>query len=405
MSDSVHRVALVVPGLQYGGGVPAMALFLYRVLDGMDRYEPTMVSLAMAANDPLSVRLLAPSSWLSGVQERAGVWRGVPVLHVGSCLAEFEFQRFRPRPALTGLLSSFDLIQVVSGTPSTALAVANLRKPSCLFVATTVKRERTSVLAKARWPRRVWLRLMTAINAWSEPRALQSVDHVFALSEYTRSRLSGMVSEGQLSLGIPGIDTRLFHPPEKPSRNGCVLSVGRFGDPRKNVSTLLHAYYKLVQSLPGAPRLMLVGEYPAPQDWKWASKRGIADRIDVRLNATHEELAPLYRQASLFVLPSNEEGLGIVLLEAMASGLPVVSTRCGGPETCVVEGETGYLTPVGDAEALAGSMQMLLEDADLRRRMGQAGRTMVETRFSIEVAGRPFVEVYDRLLGLTGSRP
>ena len=55
----------------------------------------------------------------------------------------------------------------------------------------------------------------------------------------------------------------------------------------------------------------------------------------------------------MFLLSSNEEGLGLVIGEAMAAGLPVVSTRCGGPETFVVEGVTGYLTPVGDAQAMA----------------------------------------------------
>jgi glycosyltransferase involved in cell wall biosynthesis len=65
----------------------------------------------------------------------------------------------------------------------------------------------------------------------------------------------------------------------------------------------------------------------------------------------------------------------------------------------VVEGETGYLTPVGDAEALAGRMQKLLEDDTLRQRLGRAGRRLAESRFSIEAAGVPFLAVYDRLLG------
>jgi D-inositol-3-phosphate glycosyltransferase len=402
---SVKRVALVVPGLQYGGGVPTMALFLYRVLDGVDRYQPNLVSLAMAADDPLSVRLLAPSSWLSGVQERSGTWRGVPVVFMGACLAELEFQRFRPRAALTEFLTSFDLIQVVSGTPAMALTTVGLEKPTCLYVATTVKGERTSVLADTGWPKRLWLRLMTAINARSEPRGLRLMDHVFALSEYTRSRLSTMVQESRLTVGVPGIDTRLFYPSETYSQNGSILAVGRFGDPRKNVGMLLDAYRRLVERRPHAPRLMLVGGHPPPQDWARVHRWGIADRIDVRLNATPEELAPLYRQAGLFVLSSNEEGLGIVILEAMASGLPVVSTRCGGPETCIVEGESGYLTPVGNAEALARSMQMLLEDAGLRKRMGQAGRRLVETRFSVQAAGEHFLAVYDRLLGQSGNKP
>ena len=118
---------------------------------------------------------------------------------------------------------------------------------------------------------------------------------------------------------------------------------------------------------------------------------GISDYVKFRQNVLVEELARLYQGASLFVLSSDEEGLGIVILEAMASGLPVVSTRCGGPETAVVEGETGYLTPVGDARALADAMQHLLSHPELRQRLGRAGRQCVEERFSIEAAGKVYL--------------
>jgi D-inositol-3-phosphate glycosyltransferase len=379
--------------------VPTVALFLYRLLENTGRYEPSLVSLAMAARDPFSVRLLAPSSWQHGVQVAAGTWRGLPITHVGSFLSEFEFQRARARRALDGLLESFDLVQVVAGTPAMGMTAAKVQKPTCLFVATTIRRERVSLLAETSGVRGLWLRLMTGINAWNERRALLVVDHVFALSEYTRSQLSPMVPGEKLSLGWPGVDTDRFHPPAATAGDGYILSVGRHGDPRKNVRLLLQAYGRLRQRLPNVPQLMLVGEQPRSEDWTRAVRWGIADHVQVRVDVKPEALPSLYRQASLFVLPSNEEGLGIVLLEAMASGLPVVSTRCGGPETCVVEGETGYLTPVGDAEVMACRMQVLLEDRALGQRMGKAGRMLVESRFSIDAAGKPFLEVYDRLLG------
>jgi glycosyltransferase involved in cell wall biosynthesis len=88
----------------------------------------------------------------------------------------------------------------------------------------------------------------------------------------------------------------------------------------------------------------------------------------------------------------------MVILEAMASGLPVISTDCGGPATAIVSGETGLLTPVGDAHALAEAMQTLWEQPDLRRRMGQAGRQRVEEHFSTEKAGRVYLDTYARLL-------
>ena len=95
----------------------------------------------------------------------------------------------------------------------------------------------------------------------------------------------------------------------------------------------------------------------------------------------------------------NEEGRGIVVLEAMASGLPVVSTDCGGPATSVLQGVTGFLTPVGDAVALAGAMERLLEDPDLSRHMGETGRQRAVERFSLHITGQAFLDVYDKLLG------
>lgn len=89
-----------------------------------------------------------------------------------------------------------------------------------------------------------------------------------------------------------------------------------------------------------------------------------------------------------------------MILEAMASGLPVVSTNCGGPSTAVLDGETGLLTPVNDAEAFAVAMRKLLENVELRRQMGFAGRQRVEERFSLNVAGRVYLKEYAKLLGV-----
>ena len=97
-------------------------------------------------------------------------------------------------------------------------------------------------------------------------------------------------------------------------------------------------------------------------------------------------------------MPSDEEGLGIVILEAMATGLAVVSTASGGPEVAVTDGETGFLTPVGDQEALKSAMLKLIDDPVLRDRFGAAGRRVAEARFSLESTGAVFLQEYDKLL-------
>jgi glycosyltransferase involved in cell wall biosynthesis len=115
-------------------------------------------------------------------------------------------------------------------------------------------------------------------------------------------------------------------------------------------------------------------------------------------DVSFDELVDLYRHASLYVVSSDEEGLGLTILEAMACGRPVVSTRCGGPATTVVDGDTGRLVPVGNASALAEAMRSVLSDPDAADRMGARGRERVEQHFSAAATGQRFLDVYDQLL-------
>jgi glycosyltransferase involved in cell wall biosynthesis len=124
----------------------------------------------------------------------------------------------------------------------------------------------------------------------------------------------------------------------------------------------------------------------------------LEDKVRLTGGKNIADLADLYRNALLFVLSSNEEGLGIVVLEAMASGLAVVSTNCGGPVTAIVEGRTGLLTPVGDIKAFAQAIEQLLLDPASRQRMGIEGRKVVEQRFSLAEAGKIFLDTYDKIL-------
>jgi glycosyltransferase involved in cell wall biosynthesis len=225
------------------------------------------------------------------------------------------------------------------------------------------------------------------------------MDHVFAQSEYTRTLLSDLVPDRKLSIAAPGVDTQLFSLGSY-REDGYILSVARFSDPRKNIRMLFRAYALLRRKSVKAPPLVLAGSHgPSDEDWGVALELGIMKWTEFRENPSIDELAKLYRGASVFALSSNEEGFGIVLTEAMASGLPVVSTRCGGPESVVDDGETGYLTPVGDYEAMAERLSELLEDLPKRTSMGKEGRRVAEERFSLEATGRAYVDVYDRLLG------
>jgi glycosyltransferase involved in cell wall biosynthesis len=127
-----------------------------------------------------------------------------------------------------------------------------------------------------------------------------------------------------------------------------------------------------------------------------AERLGVGDRVVFagrRANA-----ADLVGELDVLALPSWTEGLPLVVLEAMARRRPVVATPVGGTPEVVVDGETGLLVPPRDPDALAAALRRLLADADLRRRMGDAGYERVRERFSADAMTGRVLEIYDEVL-------
>lgn len=392
------RVALVVPGFAMGGGVPAVAEFLYTAMEQSGRFEPSIVSVATTSWDAQSVRLASPGTWLQGVRVLQDRWHGKPFHHVGCRVAELEFMRLRPRPALTRILDEHDLVQVVAGSPAWAAVAQRARPPVLLQVATLVSEERKAKFARGVDP---WRRLMTSVTSRLDRRALENVRTVFVENGWMLERLGSWMGPSRVTFAPPGIDTELFRPGEYRA-DGPILSVGRFDDPRKNLPMLLRAYDRLRRSRRHVPRLVLAGSSgPGPADRSLLEDLGLSESVVIEEGLTKDRLAALYREASIFVLTSFEEGLGLVALEAMASAIPVVCTRCGGPETSVEEGLNGHLVSVGQDEELAVVLGRMLDDPEGRRAMGIEGRRIAEERFSLKGASRPFFEEYDRVLEIS----
>ena len=131
---------------------------------------------------------------------------------------------------------------------------------------------------------------------------------------------------------------------------------------------------------------------------------GLRDSVEFVSSPSQEKLVRMYQRAAVFALPSDEEGLGIVILEAMACGVPVVATRCGGPEGVITNGTDGFLVPRDDAASMAVQLNRLLDSPELNEAMGRRARATVEARYAEEVAGEAFLEVWDRLLKKSGKR-
>jgi glycosyltransferase involved in cell wall biosynthesis len=165
-----------------------------------------------------------------------------------------------------------------------------------------------------------------------------------------------------------------------PVNKQVVLCIARFV-PEKDHETLIAAFSQVAARHPEA-ELWLVGDGPGRQAIHRLATRRIPPR-QLRLLPGQSDIASLLRQSSLLVLSSTHEGLPNVVLEAMASGLPVVATHVGGLPEVVQQGETGWLVAPKDVPALADAVSHLLAHDQVRTAFGQAGRKRAERRFSL----------------------
>jgi glycosyltransferase involved in cell wall biosynthesis len=181
-----------------------------------------------------------------------------------------------------------------------------------------------------------------------------------------------------------------------PPASPVVISVGRL-DSVKGHIYLVEAAARVREAVPNA-RFLLVGSGPEESRLRRrAAELNMGDGL-IFAGLRHD-VARLLAAADVAVLPSLYEGFGLAAVEAMAAGMPVVGTRVGGLPEVIVDGETGLLVPPASPEGMAEAVIRLCRDADLRRRLGDAGRERHAQRFTLDRMIREFENIYGECLG------
>jgi phosphatidylinositol alpha-1,6-mannosyltransferase len=233
---------------------------------------------------------------------------------------------------------------------------------------------------------------------WLRASALRGADRVTAPSRDTAQHLiseQGIHPERvrRLAWGLdPEFEARLRTPvlPPRPAafpdRARIILSVGRW-DPAeryKGADTLISALPRVLRTLPDAV-LVLVGEgEDRPRLEQLAQECGVTHRTRFLSGLTQQELFACYAHCDVFALPSRGEGFGLVFLEAMAHGKPVIGGAHGGTPDVIEDSVTGLLVPHADVALLSGALESLLADPARASEMGARGRERVRTVFSFE---------------------
>jgi colanic acid/amylovoran biosynthesis glycosyltransferase len=205
---------------------------------------------------------------------------------------------------------------------------------------------------------------------------------LLAISNYGRSQMMYVSCHEdwhKIRVAYLGVDTtKLTFIPRTTGQGGIreIISVGRLA-PAKGTLILLHACKELLHR--GVRiRLRLVGDGPDRKRLESAAQTlGISEHVIFEGARSHERVLELYRNADIFALASFAEGIPVVLMEAMALGIPCVSTRITGIPELIEDGISGLLVPAADQEALAEALGRLVEDPDLCARIGLAARAKV----------------------------
>ncbi|HZT79091.1 MAG TPA: glycosyltransferase [Gemmataceae bacterium] len=352
------NVLHVIPSLDYGGAARQLVL----LATGLPREQFACRVCVLGKAGPWAERLAAAA---------------VPV-------RSLRRQRLLDLPFLRGLLEE------VRQGPADVLHVWGL--PALRWVAAAALGRGRRIVVSEPWAGRPSRRRPGRLDRW----LLRRADRVVAGSaaEAERCRRAG-VDESRLVVIPAGVEPPSPRPASPPARElpagRLLVSVGPLARHRGHRDALWTV--DILRYLYGDLQLALVGQGPE-EDYlrRFARAADISDRV--HFLGPQPEVREWLERADVVWVPSAWAGGDLAALEAMAAGRPVVATTLPELTELVSEGETGFLVPPGDKAALARQTRRLLDDAELRRRMGEAGRRRAAERFAAADMVRRYAEVY-----------
>ena len=219
-----------------------------------------------------------------------------------------------------------------------------------------------------------------------------------AISNAAKDFFAGIIPAArQAQVVTGGVDAGAIAitPPYRRERP-YVFCAARLNLKHKAIDVLIRAFKIVAASYPHVD-LLISGMGPdRGRLEELIARNDLVSRVELLGLVTRERLYSLYRGASVFAMPSRGrgEGLGLIFLEAMAAGVPVIGTASGGPSEIIDHGVNGLLVEEEDVDGLAAALGLLLSDPEARRRMGESGRSIVEAKYTWQRFAAQYAEIY-----------
>jgi len=313
-------------------------------------------------------------------------------------LPEFEFFNYILNISLwKKVLDDGDIFFAIGGNNLCALPFVILRKKFSIWVASTLYEDRIDRIRKEKFLRKIRDYASLPFLLFFEKLIFRKANVILALSNYTKDQILRKfnLDPNKVILVPMPIDTEKFYPLDyKLRKNDYLLFVGRFSDKRKNIFLLLKAFRELKRKY-SYLKLKLIGDVLTDEIKKFLEENNLNSDIEILPFINNEELVKYYQNALLFIIPSFQEGLCIAGLEAMACGIPVISTKCGGPEDYIITGFNGFLVKNNDLNDLITAIDKFLNLTESKKiEMCNNARETILKKYSHESLWPIFLKIF-----------
>jgi glycosyltransferase involved in cell wall biosynthesis len=294
----------------------------------------------------------------------------------------------------------FDLINAHTPLPP----AVNASLPMVTTVHTPMRSDTAAIVGRGL--RHLAVHLQTPISQWIETALFRRSEKITAVASWVAEALEPYgVNPASVTITGNGVEKCFLDKTPVQNKEPLVLYAGRIAL-GKGLEELVEAARIVIRqySQYSDPdlRFVLAGKGPLLAKLRDRVSQAGMQRYFTFVGhvgaGRREDLVRLYRKALLFVLPSHHEGMSTVLLEAMASGLPVVSTAVGGAVEVVVDRENGLLIPPREPNALAAALLTLLKDVSLRDYLGRNARKTIERSYSWDAVGERYLACYEQVV-------
>jgi glycosyltransferase involved in cell wall biosynthesis len=296
------------------------------------------------------------------------------------------------------VLANAGQFDVVHDNQTLAPGVLDLQRAG-VPVVTTIHHPITRDLRVALREEQVWWRRLL-IRRWHsflgmQKQVAQQLDHIVTVSSASAIDIATDfgVPPSAISIVPNGVDTTLFRPlPAVTRRANQLIATASADAPLKGLPVLLRAFHRLCESRSDLRLVLIARPRPGGETETLINALGLAERIEFVSDASHEDINCLYAESAVAVVPSLYEGFGLPAVEAMAAGIPLVSSDGGALSEVVSDG--GLRVPAGDSEALASALHDVLSQPALAADLAVRGSMRAKTHFCWSVCAEQMVNLY-----------